>query len=683
MRRINWSRWMLLLALGVVCVADMRAAETSKQIAGWLRDGRNTYAEASPPTTWQHVDKTLLGLRHQARRPAPDATGKPLPANGSISEWLVLGPINVDVLKTAMEQEFVPKESELQPDDGEKSGGLAWKALPSDGHILTCFGPIFDFDKAQIFFACTYLFSPEPRTINMRFRGDYSGPGFLSTGWLNGKPMVTNTHVPLALVKGWNRIVLKFTKKAQQTFMFNVTLQPARDGAHEYDNRSIRWSRPLPFCSSAPIVVGDKLFVTIDPHYLVCLNRRDGSFVWARPSGYFESATDEERKAHPEFAEMAPLAKRLDEIIEALYFKAPPPAAEVAALKKEVAEVQRQLKALLFKVDHVRYTPTPEQDAGYAGATPCTDGKFIYVWMATGVTACYDLDGNRKWIRVDNAGRYHHGYGCSPLLADGKLVVYMQHILGIDCATGQLDWTCKRDLKNGLQYGSPAIGKIGATTIVVANWGNLVLRLSDGKALFEGPYSTEMTAPTPVVADGIAYLLPHATPLKRLQLPAEVTGDSIVAKDLPPIDMNPTQFAPFHMNRHCYTATPLILDGLMYCLDIEGDLTVVDTKEGKVVYQKRLALDVLFMHLSYIVMGGAHVSITSAGKYIYILGNTGTMIILQPGREYKEVSRNYMKHLALLTDWNTRYESFCIVPVFDGADMFLRGEENLYCISEK
>ncbi len=676
------TQFVLLVAVALVPTVLVHAGENSTQVAGWLRDGRNTYAETTPPVTWKHVDKTMLNLACQAKKPAAGATGIPLMPNAAIPEWLVLGPIPATDLKTEFPQEFVPKENELDPDDVEKTGALTWKAMPSDGHILNCFGPIFDVDKAQIFFVCTHLFSPDARTINLRLRGDYTGPGFMSKVWLNGNS-VKDMNVPLA--KGWNRLLIKFTKAAQKTFMFQTTLQPAREAAHDYDNKNMRWIRPLPFSSSSPIVLGDKVFVTIDPHYLVCLDRHDGKFLWMRPNGYYESASEDEKNAHPEFAEMAPLARRLDELIELLYFnsKPAPLGKELADLKKEIAEVQGKLKVLALKVDPVRYKATTEQDGGYSGATPCSDGKFVYVWMATGVTACYDLSGNRKWIRVDNAGWYHHGYGCSPLLADGKLIVYMQHILGIDCATGHLDWTFKRDLKNGLQYNSPAIGKIGATSVVVANWGNAVLRVSDGKVLFEGPYSLDMTAPTPVMADGIAYLLPHAAPMKRLQFPSDVSGDSISATNLSPIEMNPMQFAPFHMGRHCYTATPLILNGLMYCLDIEGDLTVIDTQAGKVVYQKRLDLDVLFMHLTYILMGGDHVSITAAGKYIYIFGNTGTAIVLEPGREYKEVARNYMKHLTLINDWNTRYESFCVVPVFDGSEMFLRGEENLYCISEK
>ena len=39
-------------------------------------------------------------------------------------------------------------------------------------------------------------------------------------------------------------------------------------------------------------------------------------------------------------------------------------------------------------------------EAGEAAPTPVSDGQHVYVLFGTGVAACFDLDGNRKWTTV-------------------------------------------------------------------------------------------------------------------------------------------------------------------------------------------------------------------------------------------------------------------------------------------
>ena len=60
---------------------------------------------------------------------------------------------------------------------------------------------------------------------------------------------------------------------------------------------------------------------------------------------------------------------------------------------------------LTKKIDKNRYFGTADrQEAGVAGLTSCSDGKFIYTWYADGIAVCHDLDGNRKWIKLENDG---------------------------------------------------------------------------------------------------------------------------------------------------------------------------------------------------------------------------------------------------------------------------------------
>ena len=59
-----------------------------------------------------------------------------------------------------------------------------------------------------------------------------------------------------------------------------------------------------------------------------------------------------------------------------------------------------------------------------------------------------------------------------------------------------------------------------------------------------------------------------------------------------------------------------------------------------------------------------------AGK-IYICTEEGDVLVLQRGKEYKVLAINQME------------ERFIATPAFVEDEIFLRGDRNLYCISEK
>ena len=84
-------------------------------------------------------------------------------------------------------------------------------------------------------------------------------------------------------------------------------------------------------------------------------------------------------------------------------------------------------------------TPSWQQDSVRI-FTPISDGTFIYLWLGSGVTACYDLDGNRKWIRSDVLPMVEHGFSSSPILVDGKIIVFMRDLFAFDAKTGKQIW---------------------------------------------------------------------------------------------------------------------------------------------------------------------------------------------------------------------------------------------------
>ncbi|MHC4715206.1 MAG: hypothetical protein ACYTAN_18370, partial [Planctomycetota bacterium] len=87
--------------------------------------------------------------------------------------------------------------------------------------------------------------------------------------------------------------------------------------------------------------------------------------------------------------------------------------------------------------------------------------------------------------------------------------------------------------------------------------------------------------------------------------------------------------------------------------------SVLDAETGETVYVKDLDLG----------KGTVYQSITLGGDRIFISSEGGRTIVIEPGREYREVARNDL-------------EPFRACPVFVGSRMYIRGHKNLYCIGK-
>ena len=86
------------------------------------------------PAQWAQTSTALQGLRCSARKPVTDQAGRPLP-DGVIHEWLVLGPVPFSDDGT-FNKDTLPGEAELAPDEGQQTGGLAWKKATLDSSYL-------------------------------------------------------------------------------------------------------------------------------------------------------------------------------------------------------------------------------------------------------------------------------------------------------------------------------------------------------------------------------------------------------------------------------------------------------------------------------------------------------------------------------------------------------------------
>ncbi len=250
---------------------------------------------------------------------------------------------------------------------------------------------------------------------------------------------------------------------------------------------NIRWRRSLPASMAAPVVGEKRVFTTAEPHFLVALDKHTGKVAWRRSLDILEviapeAASKSARTWDRYYALHA--AMHADDGKPRSDGDAPGP---ITLDGKTLTHDEARSELRQLKRDWRKIAQRPIQKAGHAWkfswinylgpicATPVTDGEHIWAWTSHGAAACFDMQGERKWlIELPHEGTSYNAYS-SPLLIDGKLIFEVVPedrkirgsdmrpvtLLAVDAATGKELWR------------APVIEPMGSSSPVA-------MRISDG-----------------------------------------------------------------------------------------------------------------------------------------------------------------------------------------------------------
>jgi outer membrane protein assembly factor BamB len=415
-------------------------------------------------------------------------------------------------------------------------------------------------------------------------------------------------------------------------------------------SKNVVWKTLMPgYGVSHPVPLGERLITCSEPATLLCLNRNDGKILWLKSCSYSELEIEPEAKERlkKELEEVAALTKKQSAIQR-----------EMDALRRSLVkdqappqEVEEKCKPFRIQIDELskqrlgfplaqRYTqPSQHSTAGFSAPTPVTDGQKIFVAFGNGLVACYDLEGNREWLKLIGHSNLTYAHSGSPILVGGRLVVHFTDLVALDPKTGSEAWR----LKLPPAWGTPLATRIGEVDVILTPKGGLV-RAQDGKLLADRLASCG--ANSPVLQKNIAFFAHGGATAVRLPATiAETLQPEIVWR------------AKLKGGGYGF-CSPLVHDGLLYAANDQGILTVLDAATGSVVYEERL-----------ILRGQIYPSISLAGHRLYVSSDEGMTVVLEPGREYKELARN-------------KLEPFRSSLVFEGKRVYVRTEKSLYCLGE-
>ena len=269
---------------------------------------------------------------------------------------------------------------------------------------------------------------------------------------------------------------------------------------------------------------------------------------------------------------------------------------------------------------------------------------------------------------IEKFSANEHGNHSSMLLIGERLIFFANNlVIAFEKKTGKELWRSTGgdgDYTDGISV--PKTFKFdGEDAIFRAYTHANILRVSDGKVL--APVTRlYFIWSTPLIENGVAYWGDRegGRLLLAQKLPSK-TGEA--AKPLFTVN------APKEVKDTKVVASPLLQDGLIYIISEGGFMSVVDAQTGTEAY----TASPFTTDVKWVVKPGVCASPTLAGGHVYLMSDTGVAVVLQSGRAYKALATN------VLEEKPANGYNFLNSPVFEGACMYYRSGNYLYCVNEK
>jgi outer membrane protein assembly factor BamB len=307
-------------------------------------------------------------------------------------------------------------------------------------------------------------------------------------------------------------------------------------------------------------------------------------------------------------------------------------------------------------VPHERHHPTNS----FVAASPITNGKFVYCSFGSRGVYCYDMDGNPQWTA--DLGQFEikfsFGEGASPALYRDSLIVNCDHegesfITALDASTGKPKWKVARDEKS--TWNTPLVAEYKGRAQVLVN-GAVKARsydLATGDLLWEyGGRPGVDAIPSPLHFGEVAIFVSGLKDDPAYAIPLSSSGD---LREFNGIAWSHTEGTP-------QIATPVLVgDRLFFTKDRAGIMTCLNAHTGEVIMarQRLPGLDDVYPS-----------PVAAAGR-VYFSDRKGATVVVDATAD----------DLVILAE-NKLDDTIVGSPAIVGRQMFVRGEQGLYCILE-
>jgi outer membrane protein assembly factor BamB len=374
-----------------------------------------------------------------------------------------------------------------------------------------------------------------------------------------------------------------------------------------------------------------------------------------------------------------------------------------------------------------RVAPRPREEALHernnpAASTPATDGQNVFVFFADFGLISYGPEGKERWRRPLGPFSVPNGFGSSPILAGGRLVLQVDqdrgsYVMALDPADGAVQWRTERpEATHG--YSTPVVfaPRGGPEQLILAGSYRVTsYALETGTRLWWSRGPTWQMKPSPTVSATTVFVsgwAPGADTGERQELPAfteairrgDGDGDGKISEPeavaggwrhrggwgLVDLDdderLNEREWEFFRARRSSHNTTVAIRPG-----SGTGDVTEEALRWS---YEKGVPVvssPLLYEGLVYTIKDGGiltaldaetgrvvkqarvdgavdkyYSSPVAAGGRIYLLSEGGTVSVLEPGADWTLLSSSELGEPCYAT------------PAVGGDTLYVRTLEHLY-----
>jgi outer membrane protein assembly factor BamB len=310
----------------------------------------------------------------------------------------------------------------------------------------------------------------------------------------------------------------------------------------------------------------------------------------------------------------------------------------------------------------------------YAAPSPAIEPGRVYAHFGSAGTACLDASsGEVLWKRNDLPCRHYRGASSSVVPFENLVILTLdgadyQYVVALDKGTGETVWKTDRDVewndenitdgeyakyadlaKDGdfrKAHSTPLVVDVGGRPQLVSGGAKATFGYdpSTGRELWRVQYDDWSVAPRPLYENGVAYIVTGLMHPELWAVKTDGTGDVT------------DTHVPWRLKTSvAKTASPILVDGLIYMVSDDGVASCVEAASGDVVWKKRI--------------GGRYASspIVADGR-VYFCNQDGLTTVIEPGREYKLLAAN------------TLDDGFMASPAVAGNALYLRTKSHLYRI---
>jgi outer membrane protein assembly factor BamB len=375
--------------------------------------------------------------------------------------------------------------------------------------------------------------------------------------------------------------------------------------------KNIKWKTPIPgIATSSPIVWGNRVFATTAVSSAGNNSIRTGLYGDVKP---------------------------VDDLS--------PHEWKIYCLDKATGKILWEKAAVVGAPRTKRHTKSSQ-----ASSTPVTDGRrVVAVFGSAGVMIAWDYSGKELW-RV-NLGTldsgwffdpaFQWGHSSSPIIHRNAVILQADiqkgsFIAAWDVATGKPLWRTERADEIST-WGTPTIARTADGRDVLVTNGTKIRGYdpASGKQLWTLGPNSEITIGTPVSGNGLVYVTggyPPVRPIYAIRPGAE--GDISLQKG----QESNQSIAWSNMTEGTYIPTPLLYDGYLFTLNVNGVLSAYDPQSGRRAFRGRVGT------------GGAFsASPVGADGRLYIASEDGEVYVISATPDMKQIAKNDMKEVIMST----------------------------------